>query len=66
MQEAFEFEKKNLATKISAWEQSDSDKGQVYTRPEVVELMLTAMGLNTCDDLENVRILEPGFVAQIS
>lgn len=59
MQEVFEFENKILASEIAAWEQSDSDKGQVYTRPEVVEFMLTAMGLNTCDDLKNVRILEP-------
>lgn len=41
------------------WEQSGLNKGQVYTRPEVVEFMLTAMGLNSHDALLNARILEP-------
>jgi len=59
MQEAFEFEKDFLAPEIAAWEQSESDKGQIYTRPEVVEFMLTVMGLNTLDDFRNARILEP-------
>jgi len=59
VQESFELEKKVLASEMTAWEQSDLDKGQVYTRPEVVEFMITAMGLSTCDDLKNVRILEP-------
>ena len=59
MQKAIECEKEILSSEIADWEQSDSDKGQVYTRTEVVEFMLTAMGLNTCDDLKNVRFLEP-------
>lgn len=41
------------------WSQSESDKGQIYTRPEVVEFMITAMGLNSNEDFENARILEP-------
>ena len=59
MLKAFELEKKFLAPEIAAWEQSESGKGQIYTRPEVVEFMLTAIGLNTCDDFRNARILEP-------
>ena len=59
MQEAFEFEREYLESEIATWEQSDSEKGQIYTRPEVVEFMLTAIGLNTLSDLESCRILEP-------
>jgi methylase of polypeptide subunit release factors len=59
MEIAYEVKEKFLASEIAAWEKSESDKGQVYTRPEVVDFMLTAIGLNTCDDFTNVRILEP-------
>ena len=41
------------------WSQSESDKGQIYTRPEVVEFMITAIGLNSVEDFEKARILEP-------
>jgi len=44
---------------VSTWEHSDTDKGQFYTRPEVVDFMLTAIGLNKNKDLKNARILEP-------
>ncbi|MPX91407.1 TaqI-like C-terminal specificity domain-containing protein [Salinivibrio sp. VYel1] len=59
MQEAFQFENQRLEAELAAWEVSDSDKGQIYTRPEVVEFMLTAIGLNTAEDVEQCRILEP-------
>lgn len=59
VQEALEFTKELLISEAVAWEQSGIDKGQIYTRPEVVEFMLTAIGLNTCEDFKNVRILEP-------
>jgi methylase of polypeptide subunit release factors len=59
MQEAFEFKKESLVAAISGWELSEADKGQIYTRPEVVEFMLTAIGLNTYDDFKHARILEP-------
>ncbi len=59
MQEAFGIEKESLIAAISEWELSEADKGQIYTRSEVVELMLTVIGLNTCNDFKNVRILEP-------
>ncbi|MEQ3762747.1 MAG: TaqI-like C-terminal specificity domain-containing protein [Alcanivorax sp.] len=59
MQKAVKLERENLESEIAAWEHSDSEKGQVYTRPEVVEFMLTAIGLNTLNDIENCRILEP-------
>lgn len=59
MQLVFEFGAKNLKSDIAAWEQSESEKGQIYTRPKVVEFMLTAIGLNTIQDFKNARILEP-------
>ena len=59
MLEAFDFEEQLLMREIAAWEHSESDKGQIYTRPKVVEFMLTAMGLNTYHDFNNARILEP-------
>jgi tRNA1(Val) A37 N6-methylase TrmN6 len=59
MREALGFAKKLLESETVAWEQSGADKGQIYTRREVVEFMLTAIGLNTCEDFKNVRILEP-------
>jgi hypothetical protein len=58
-QGAFEFEEQLLASEITAWGTSESDKGQIYTRPEVVEFMLTLLGLNTTHDFDSVRILEP-------
>lgn len=59
MQNVLQFEEDLLKGEVTAWEQSESDKGQIYTRPEVVDFMLTAIGLNTFDDFKNVRILEP-------
>ncbi len=43
----------------TAWSQSESDKGQIYTKPEVVEFMITSIGLNSSEDFNNARILEP-------
>ncbi len=70
MQNVSQHDELLLKSEVAAWEQAESDKGQIYTRPEVVEFMLTAIGLNTEDDLKNVRILEPScgegeFVAAI-
>ena len=59
MQEVLEFEEEHLKSEIATWEHSDADKGQIYTRPEVVDFMLTAIGLNTLSDLNGCRILEP-------
>lgn len=59
MREALKSTKGLLTSEAVAWEHSGIDKGQIYTRPEVVEFMLTAIGLNTCEDFKNVRILEP-------
>ncbi|ODS22874.1 hypothetical protein AB835_11780 [Candidatus Endobugula sertula] len=59
MQNAVSLNTARLHSEVTAWEQADSDKGQIYTRPEVVEFMLTVIGLNTFDDFKNVRILEP-------
>lgn len=59
MQQSLKFEERLLATEIAAWEHSESDKGQIYTRPEVVEFMLSAIGLNSDSDFDNAQILEP-------
>ena len=59
IQNVFKFEEEYLLKEISKWEHSETDKGQIYTRPEIVEFMLTAIGLNESDDWENARILEP-------
>ena len=59
MQGAFEFEAQLLASEVAAWAKSEADKGQIYTRPKVVEFMLTLLGLNTANDFDSVRILEP-------
>lgn len=59
IQSAFGFEEELLASEVAAWGKSESDKGQIYTRPEVVEFMITSLGLNAQDDLDSVRILEP-------
>ncbi|MGH1461982.1 MAG: Eco57I restriction-modification methylase domain-containing protein [Neptuniibacter sp.] len=52
-------EEELLREEVAAWEASDSDKGQIYTRTNVVEFMLTIIGLNTPDEIERARILEP-------
>jgi len=52
-------DEKSLTDEISLWEHSEADKGQIYTRNEVVDFMLTIIGLNENEDLNNVRILEP-------
>ena len=51
--------KKNIRLDDKLCKQSASKSGKVYTRPEVVEFMLTAIGLNTSEDFANSRILEP-------
>lgn len=56
---AYKIGQHQLAPDIRDWEHSESDKGEIYTRPEVVNFMLTAIGLNTPDDVKNARILEP-------
>jgi len=59
MQNAFKFEEDQLIKEVSYWEHSDSDKGQIYTRSEVVDFMLNAIGLKDGEDLQDARILEP-------
>lgn len=59
MQHAFKFEENQLMKEVSMWEHSEADKGQIYTRPEVVDFMLTAIGLKDGEDIKNTRILEP-------
>jgi hypothetical protein len=41
------------------WDEIEQEKGQIYTRPEVVDFMLAAMGLVEGGDFEGYRILEP-------
>ncbi|UST92729.1 Eco57I restriction-modification methylase domain-containing protein [Pseudomonas siliginis] len=54
-----EAEEATLAAEISKWESSDSEKGQIYTRPEVVQYMLTAIGLGEISDISTISVLEP-------
>lgn len=59
MNEVFNEEEARLAAEIYRWEHSEANKGQVYTRPEIVDFMLTVIGLHDDIALKNVRILEP-------
>jgi len=59
MQSAFKFEEDQLMDEASQWEHSEAEKGQIYTRPEVVDFMLTSMGLKFGGDLKDIRVLEP-------
>ncbi|QQN27782.1 MULTISPECIES: Eco57I restriction-modification methylase domain-containing protein [Pseudomonas syringae group] len=59
MSSLLEAEQAALAVEVSHWEASGSEKGQIYTRPEVVEYMLTAIGLDVCANDSSVTVLEP-------
>jgi len=59
MQNIFKFEEDLLMGEAFQWEHSEAEKGQIYTRPEVVDFMLTSMGLNIGENLKDVKILEP-------
>lgn len=59
MIDIFNAYKEKLAAEISRWEHSDANKGQIYTRPEIVDFMLTVAGLYYGIDLKNIRVLEP-------
>ncbi len=48
-----------LSQEISKWEHAEGNKGQVYTKPEVVSFMLKVIGLGDDVDIADVRILEP-------
>ena len=49
----------NIVKKPYKQEYIDIEKGQVYTRSNIVEFMLTSIKLNNCNDLDSIRILEP-------
>jgi methylase of polypeptide subunit release factors len=59
MQDSFNFGEEHLREEVVRWENSGTEKGQIYTQPRVVEFMLTALGLNEEFELDNIRILEP-------
>lgn len=59
VQNSFDFFEKQLYAEVAVWEQAEGNKGQVYTRPEVVSFMLTIIGIQHGLDLENIRVLEP-------
>ncbi|MBD3667123.1 MAG: Eco57I restriction-modification methylase domain-containing protein [Kangiella sp.] len=59
MQDALQYQLDALKCEVADWGRSDSNKGQIYTRNEVVQFMLTTIGLNSRDDFKNARILEP-------
>lgn len=59
MQGSLNFEQDSIEKAVGDWEYSNKDKGEVYTKPEVIEYMLTICGLNSLDVLLNSKILEP-------
>lgn len=64
-------EQVQLRNEIDRWEHSESEKGQVYTRPSVIDFMLDCLGLKEGRDFNGARILEPScgegeFVAAIT
>ncbi|MBL3601804.1 MAG: Eco57I restriction-modification methylase domain-containing protein [gamma proteobacterium endosymbiont of Lamellibrachia anaximandri] len=59
MQLAFNFKDDQFRGEVYQWEHSEAEKGQIYTRPEVVDFMLTSIGLNDCENIDSLRILEP-------
>lgn len=64
-------EQAQLQQEIDFWEHSESEKGQVYTRPSVIDFMLDCLGLKDGRDFTDVKILEPScgegeFVAAIA
>jgi len=71
MQNVLQREENVLMKEVALWEHSEADKGQIYTRAEVVDFMLDCIGLNDEAELENIRILEPScgegeFVVEIA
>ena len=64
------FENTGLDDEIQNWVTSDSDKGEVFTKPEIVRFMITISGLDGNLLKEETRVLEPScghgeFVAAI-
>lgn len=53
------FDDLSLSDISEAWGLSDEDKGEVFTKPEIVELMLKTLGLEGRLLDESVSILEP-------
>ncbi|MEZ8306755.1 Eco57I restriction-modification methylase domain-containing protein [Vibrio cyclitrophicus] len=56
---AFHIEDEQLTKAIANWEHSEQNKGQIYTKPEVVDFMLDCLGLNGELWNKDVRVLEP-------
>lgn len=59
MENYLDFEEDLLSKEIYAWEHSGGEKGQIYTKPEIVELMLKVIGLWDIDVQGEFRVLEP-------
>jgi methylase of polypeptide subunit release factors len=59
MLNGFVVEENQLMYEVDKWEHSDTEKGQIYTRPEVVNFMIDIMGLGGVTEFENIRVLEP-------
>ncbi|HGF7375678.1 TPA: TaqI-like C-terminal specificity domain-containing protein [Vibrio cholerae] len=49
----------NAATFALSWGTSDAEKGEVFTKPEIVQFMLTTSGLSRAILNPETRILEP-------
>ncbi len=59
MNSRFLFPHDELADAVAAWETSHGEKGEIFTKPEVVEFMLDVSGLDSASVLKTARILEP-------
>lgn len=59
LKKIFNMEDHALSTEISCQEYAGANKGQIYTRPDVVDFMLTVIGLHEGIELKNIRVLEP-------
>lgn len=55
----FLFPNDQLTEAIADWESSHGEKGEIFTKPEVVQFMLDVSGLDSFSQFESARILEP-------
>ncbi|MBR9882309.1 MAG: N-6 DNA methylase [Oceanospirillales bacterium] len=51
----------DLNNALLTWEASDSEKGEIFTKPEIVRFMITTMGLDGTLLNSDTQILEPSF-----
>jgi len=49
----------SLQKVVRDWELSESDKGEIFTKPEIVDLMIAISGIPVSDSIANIKVLEP-------